>query len=335
MNIYDVSRKAGVSIATVSRVLNNSPHVSETTRRKVMEVIENDGYVPNAFARGLGLNSMKTIGLLCPDASDPYLASALAHLERAFRSHQYNCILTCTGRELAARTEGVEALRNRHVDGMVLMGSSFLENDDEGNRYIREAAKTVPIMLLNGSFNCENVYCVLCDDKRAMQEAVQLLVDSGRRRIMYLYNSRNYSGQRKLEGYREGLASREIDVDETLICGFERGNSGVREIRDALLALKEKGVQFDAVLASEDALAVGAVKYARASGLRIPDELSIIGYNDSDLCICCEPELTSVDNRLSAVCDQIVQTMMGVLEGREMPQQTLYTAEIKRRGSTL
>ena len=85
MNIYDISRRAGVSIATVSRVLNNSPHVSEATRKKVMAVIEGTGYVPNAFARGLGLNTMKTIGLLCPDASDPYLSQALTFLERAFR----------------------------------------------------------------------------------------------------------------------------------------------------------------------------------------------------------------------------------------------------------
>jgi len=83
VNIYDISRHAGVSIATVSRVLNNSPHVSEETRRKVMKVIDGCGYVPNAFARGLGLNTMKTIGLLCPDAADPYLARALACLEHA------------------------------------------------------------------------------------------------------------------------------------------------------------------------------------------------------------------------------------------------------------
>ena len=98
VNIYDISRHAGVSIATVSRVLNNSPHVSEETRRKVMKVIDGCGYVPNAFARGLGLNTMKTIGLLCPDAADPYLARALACLEHAFRQKHYDCLLSCTNR---------------------------------------------------------------------------------------------------------------------------------------------------------------------------------------------------------------------------------------------
>ena len=104
MNIYDISKRAGVSIATVSRVLNNSPHVSQATRDRVMKVIEDSGYVPNAFARGLGLNSMQTIGLLCPNASDPYLAQALAFLERALRSKGYDCLLTCTGKGPAARS---------------------------------------------------------------------------------------------------------------------------------------------------------------------------------------------------------------------------------------
>ena len=88
MNIYDISRRAGVSIATVSRVLNNSTHVSQKTKDKVMAVINESGYVPNAFARGLGLNTMKTIGLLCPNAADSYLAQALGYLEQDFRSHQ-------------------------------------------------------------------------------------------------------------------------------------------------------------------------------------------------------------------------------------------------------
>ena len=177
VNIYDISRHAGVSIATVSRVLNNSPHVSEETRRKVMKVIDGCGYVPNAFARGLGLNTMKTIGLLCPDAADPYLARALACLEHAFRQKHYDCLLSCTNRDLAARRQGVELLTSRHVDGMVLMGSTFIEENSEDNAYIRQAATNVPVVLLNGSFQCPNVFCVLCDDERAMKEAMNQLLD--------------------------------------------------------------------------------------------------------------------------------------------------------------
>lgn len=335
VNIYDISRRAGVSIATVSRVLNNSPHVSESTRKKVLAVIEGCGYVPNAFARGLGLNSMQTIGLLCPNASDPYLAQALANLERSFRAHGYDCLLSCTGMELAARVQGVELLKTRHVDGMVLMGSSFIEEDDRNNDCIREAAAAMPIILLNGSFACENVYCVLCDDRRAVCEATQSLIDSGRRRILYLYHSKNHSGRGKLAGYLDGLASRGIPRDESLISYYGEDKSGIHQVRDHLLALEKAGLAFDAVLTSEDVLAVGAMKYARAAGRSVPEDLSVIGYNNSAYCLCCEPELTSVDNKLSAICEHIVTTMMGVLEGREMPQKTVFTGELIRRGTTL
>lgn len=111
MNIYDISEKSGVSIATVSRVLNDSPHVSQKTKERVLSVIEACGYVPNAFARGLGLNTMKTVGLLCPNAADPYLSQALTYLERAFRSHSYDCLFSCTGSDLAERAQGTERMK--------------------------------------------------------------------------------------------------------------------------------------------------------------------------------------------------------------------------------
>ena len=97
MNIYDISVKAGVSIATVSRVLNGSDKVKSSTRKKVLEVIEESGYTPNAFARSLGLNSMSTIGILCSDASDVYQAQAIYYLERELRKSSYTSMLCCTG----------------------------------------------------------------------------------------------------------------------------------------------------------------------------------------------------------------------------------------------
>lgn len=334
MNIYDISRRAGVSIATVSRVLNNSPHVSENTRKKVMAVIEGTGYVPNAFARGLGLNTMKTIGLLCPDASDLYLSQALTYLERSFRQQGYDCLLSCTDRDLQARQQGVELLKSRHVDGIVLMGSSFIEDNPADNDYIREAAKSVPVVLLNGAFPCENVYGVQCDDQRAVTEATLSLLDSGRKRILCLYHSNNYSGRRKLAGYRDAHVQRDIPVDEKLLCYFDHDKRSVHQVCDTLLRLEREGLSFDAVLASEDILSIGALKYAKAAGRRVPEDLSVIGYNNSSLCVCTEPELTSVDNKLLAICEHIAATMIGVLEGKEMPQKTVFTGELVKRAST-
>ena len=102
MTIYDISEKAGVSIATVSRVLNGSRKVSEKTRRRVLDIIERYGYTPNAFARGLGLNTMKTIGIMCADSSDLYLAKGIYYVEEKLRENGYDSLLCCTGYDLEA-----------------------------------------------------------------------------------------------------------------------------------------------------------------------------------------------------------------------------------------
>lgn len=335
MNIYDISEKAGVSIATVSRVLNNSPHVSEATRKKVLRVIQKSNYVPNAFARGLGLGSMKTIGLLCPDASDPYLSNALSRLEKSFRSHQYDCLLVCTGDAQDERAAGIRQLVNRHVDGIVLMGSTFLEGNDHAAAYIKQASGDVPMVLLGGSYTAPGVWCVHCDDQQVTSEAVQALAAAGRRRILYLYHSRNYSGRRKLNGYKAGLESCGLPVDEMLIRYVGHDKSDVLHVRDQLMAWYRKGLQFDAVMTSEDMLGIGALKFARAAGLRVPEDLAVIGYNDSSLCLCCEPELTSIDNRLDDLCAAIVQTMLSVLNGgQETAHQQVLSGRMVYRGST-
>lgn len=136
MNIYEVAKKAGVSTATISRVLNNAPGVSPATRKKVQAVMDECGYQPNAFARGLGFNSMSTIGLMCADVADRYLARAVSCLEKGLREKGYDSFLCCTGREWGSRKACTEAVLSRHVDGLVLIGSHFIHEDAKMNAYI-------------------------------------------------------------------------------------------------------------------------------------------------------------------------------------------------------
>ena len=334
MNIYDISEQACVSIATVSRVLNNSPHVSEKTRQHVLQVIREAGFVPNAFARGLGLNTMMTIGLLCPDASDPYLSSAISLLEHAFRENLYDCLLVCTGRERADLDDGIRALSSRHVDGMVLMGSSFVGRNTDDNRIILDTAGQTPLVILNGSLSAPNVYSVVCDDFQATRDAVARLAQEGRKRMLYLYHALNPSGEQKLQGFLEGLRDAGLQPDSRYQIMIEKENKQVHAVSEIVRSLWKQGLRFDSVLVSEDMLAVGALKALSSMGLSIPEDVSLIGYNNSILCQCTAPELTSIDNRLEAICDQIVQTMIGVLSDKEMPLQTVFRARIAERGST-
>ena len=125
MNIYDIAELAGVSIATVSRVLNDSPNVAEKTKLRVRGIMEEHGYVPSGFSRGLGLNAMKTIGLICPDAADDYMAKVVACLEGSLRNCGYDCILRCSGYSYEDCQIAVSALLRCRVDALVLIGSVY------------------------------------------------------------------------------------------------------------------------------------------------------------------------------------------------------------------
>ncbi|MCR5477278.1 MAG: LacI family transcriptional regulator [Lachnospiraceae bacterium] len=332
--IYDISELAGVSIATVSRVLNGSPNVSDATRKKVLDAIEASGYTPNAFARGLGLNTMKTIGILAADSSDLYLAKAIYHLERELRANDYDCLLCCTGYELENRKSAIDLLISKKVDGIILVGSNFIYDTDEENAYIVEAARTVPVMLLNGALEAPNVYSITSDDYKSMYEAASELIDSGVTNILYYYNSISYSGKRKEKGFRSALKDRGVTVPENHFQYFDGTREDVPGMAAQLLTLHKKGVTFDGVIAADDTLAMSAVKYARTLGLSIPEEFSVIGYNNSMLSTCSDPELSSIDNKLETLCQHLTATLMGVLGGADMPKITVFSGEIAHRMTT-
>lgn len=331
MNIYDVSQQAGVSIATVSRVLNGNPNVSEKTRTRVMKVMDELGYTPNVFARGLGLNTMKTIGIMCSDSSDPYLANAIYFLERELRSNGYDSILCCTGTSLENKRQYFELLLSKRVDAIILAGSKFVEMKDKDNAYIIEAAKDIPVMLVNGCLNAPGIYSTVCDDYTAMYQAAEMLIRSGRRHILYLYTSYSYSGVNKLQGYKDALDALGIPVREELI---HQCAKNLQDAKELLLSLSGSGLTFDAIMTSDDSLAVGAVKYAHAKGLSIPDDFSIIGYNNSILSYCTDPEISSIDTKIEALCTTTVNTLMGVFGGNNVPGKTTVAADFIQKQTT-
>ena len=329
MNIYDVSKHAGVSIATVSRVLNGNPNVSERTREKVLHVMDELGYTPNVFARGLGLDTMQTIGIMCSDSSDPYLAGAIYYLE--LRSHNYDSILCCTGYDLKVKQKYFNLLRSKRVDAIILAGSKFVELCPKDNDYILKAAHDIPVMLVNGYLEGENIYSTVCDDYSAVYDAVSRLIRSGSRRILYLYTSYSYSGLNKMDGYKAALTSCGLPVQEDLI---HQCSKNLEDARDLLLRLSKQGLDFDAVVTSDDSLAVGAVKYAHAKGISVPDQLSIIGYNNSLLSRCTDPEITSIDSRVETLCTTTVKTLMGVFSGESVPSRTTIASDLIKRNTT-
>lgn len=331
MNIYDVSKRAGVSIATVSRVMNDNPNVRPNTREKVLKAMEDLSYTPNVFARGLGLNSMHSIGIICTDSSDTFLSNAIYYLEQGLRKSGYDSILSCTGYELINKQNYLKLILSKRVDAIVLVGSSSIETSSRDNAYILEAAEEVPVMIINGYIKHPNIYCTLCDDYQAMYDATSSLLNQGYQAPIYLYNSKSYSGRLKMNGYQDAMEAQEQSEHTTLLC-CPKEISTIKEI----LSKQYKQTPFDAVICSEDLLAVGAVKFAKQRHIRIPDEIAIIGCNNSILATCCEPELTSIDNHIEALCNSTISTLMGVLShgGEGYSNKLMLSNHLMKRKTT-
>jgi len=329
--IYDISQRAGVSIATVSRVLNGNARVSQKTKAKVLEIVEELGYEPNAFARGLGTGSMKTIGILCADVADIYLANAVSFLERELRKEGFDFILNCTGHNYETKCHCMRMMESRKVDAVIMVGSHYIEKNEKKNEYIYETAKRIPVMLVNGFLNGENIYCNLSDDYEAFYEAACRLADEGRQNILFLYREMTYSRNRKFAGYCDALKKYDMPCDTGLTL---RSNNKIQNTRNVLKSYYESGHRFDAVLACDDELAVGALKFAQEARLKVPEQLSIIGCNNSVVSICCEPELSSIDNKCELLCVNTVSMLMRVLGQEEVSGKTIVSAQYIARGTT-
>lgn len=334
MTIYDISKKAGVSIATVSRVLNGSDKVRPATKKKVMDIIEKYDYTPNAFARGMGLHSLKTIGILCADSSDLFLAKAVYYLQQELQTNGYESLLCCTGYNLDIKKNYLDLILSKKVDGIILVGSNFIGTNEEENQYIKDVSSQIPIMLLNAAFDYPNVYSTLCDDYTAMFEAASSMLNAGIRDILYLYDSDSYSGKKKLSGFKAAMKEHKIADYEKLIYFYDGDPQRVKDIAKFVDPIAKK-TPFHGVIAADDALAIGVIKSAQKWGIRIPEDLSVIGYNNSMLTCCCTPELTSIDNRLETQTHQLVQTLLGVLSGEEMPKRSVFSGKLIKRGTTI
>ncbi|MBP5164590.1 MAG: LacI family DNA-binding transcriptional regulator [Lachnospiraceae bacterium] len=331
MNIYDIAEKSGVSIATVSRVLNGSDKVSEKTKEKVMKVMSEEDYTPNIFARGLSGESTRAIGVLVPDISDNYMSRAVAFIERRLHEKDYNMLLSCSGFRAKEKEDHIRMLLEERIDAMILVGSTYAgsETISHNTDCIKKAALKKPMFLINGDMDAENIFCTFSNDYAVSLDLTKSLIENGRKKILFLTDSESYSANKKRAGYEQALSDAGIAVSPSLMCHI-RNN-----IEETAAYLEELRPDFDACFATDDAMAVGVLKYAMKHGIRVPQDLSVIGYNNSELALATTPELTSVDNKLEKICDDTVIRLFSVLSGNSfVPRRTSVACTVVKRDTT-
>lgn len=321
LSIYSIAKRCNVSIATVSRVINGTDTVSEKTRAKVQQAIDETGFVPNSFARGLNFNSMGLIGVLCADFGDPFYAEAVSCLEKQLREKGFHILLVCTGYELPEKQKGLAELIEKNVDAVILIGTIFKEKD---NQYIEKAAARVPIFMVNCLIDAPRVYCVRCDERQAAESAVTALLESGCKAPLYLYEKTDYGNVDKIDGYKSAFTKVGIPfVPERMV----KTKCTAEAVRDALDHLTAEGQIYDSVFAANDNLAAYALKALHRQGRTLP----IVGFNNSSLADMLPVGLTSVDNMLEELCTTAVNRLLDVRNGKEPSRMTILTGRLVRR----
>ncbi|GAA0379935.1 catabolite control protein A [Bacillus horti] len=288
ITIYDVAREAGVSMATVSRVVNGNPNVKPATRKKVMEAIKRLGYRPNAVARGLASKRTTTVGVIIPDISSLFYAELARGIEDIANMYKYNIILCNSDQRIDKEIHLVNTLLEKQVDGLLFMGSQIT---DEHKDVFTTAS--VPIILSATRDSEGELPSVNIDYFQASFDATVSLIERGHTKIGFISGPLEdpLIGQSRLEGYKKALRDAGIEfVDEYLQIGNYRYQSGL----DATAQLLKLAERPTAILAMNDEMAVGAIHSCQDNGLEIPNDMEVIGFDSTRLCAMVRPTLTSV-----------------------------------------
>lgn len=288
ITIYDVAREAGVSMATVSRVVNGNPNVKPTTRKKVLEAIERLGYRPNAVARGLASKRTTTVGVVIPDISSTFFAELARGIEDIATMYKYNIILCNSDQNKEKEIHLINTLLEKQVDGIVFMGGEITTEHEETFK-----KSPVPIVLSATIDDKKEFPSVNIDYKQAAYDAVKSLTDEGHTKVAMLSGTLEdpVNGYLKFSGYKSAIQDAGLHLDDDLVVIGDYSYDSGLEAMASLLKLKERPT---AIFASTDEMALGLIHGAQDAGVKVPEDIEIIGFDNTRLATMVRPTLTTV-----------------------------------------
>ncbi|SEN46929.1 LacI family DNA-binding transcriptional regulator [Lihuaxuella thermophila] len=306
--IKDVAKKANVSVATVSRVLNNQPGYSEKTKKKVLQVIEEMGYQPNAIARGLINKRTQTIGVLFPSVSSMFSSGVLHGIEHTAHERDHSVIVCNTDEDGKRTMKYLQVLREKQVDGIIFTSEVMKEE-----YYNALTMMNIPVVLLATSSVRYPFPFVKVDDKQAAYSATEYLIKKGHRKIAMISGTEEdpIAGTPRIEGYREALGDYGIPFQKNLLVF---GDFGYRSGRIAMEKLLQTKAEFSAVFAASDEMAAGAINVAYQHGIKVPDHLSVIGYDNLQIAEMSVPPLTTVAQPLFEMGKLAAEMLLTMIE---------------------
>jgi len=329
--LRDVARVAGVHPGTVSRALNPQTRglVNERTARRVLAAAEELGYRPNPIARGLRTNRSNTIGVLVPDLMNPLFAAVVRGIEDGLREAGYTPLIANTDNDAERERVAYEAMSARQVDGFI---AATARRD---HWLLADRGESGPkLVLVNRRVDSDAIPAVTGDDHEGVRLAVQHLAELGHRRIAHLAGSQTlYTGWSRHQGFCDGMRASGLEVDEGLIVFSDAFTE--REGARCCGQLLERRRDFTAIVAGNDLLALGCYDALEARGLRCPEDVSVVGYNDMPFVDRFRPPLTTVRVPHYELGATAAELMLEQLRERgARPRQLLLAPKLVVRSST-
>ena len=309
ITIKDVAREAGVSIMTVSRVINNKDYIADSTRKKVQAALDKLNYMPNISARNLVTKKTDFLGLVVPDISNPFFGELVKASEKIAKERGYSIILGDSDGSVEAEADYIDAFRGRMCGAIILVAPRVED------RVLQDLNREIPLILVDRKVDDDDIVQVYLDNARGAYTAVRYLLELGHRRIGFVMGPANVpNSYRRKNGYIDALKDFGIEYDPELeYQGEFIAETGKQAFRK-FISLKEPPT---AVFNSNDMMAFGFVQSAREAGYAIPEDFSVVGFDDIFLSSLMEPALTTVRYPFIEMGKEAINLLLDSLDTNE------------------
>lgn len=328
VTIKDVAKMAGVSIKTVSRVINNDPYVAEETYSKVKNIIEEVGYHPNLVARGLAKRRSFLIGLVIPEITSAAFAMMIQGVEKVANDHDYRLVLCSTGSKRDREEILVETLiKSNRVDGILL-----ISNRIDTSYFTRIKELGVPFVLVDREIEEDYIPQVYTNNREGVYRVTSHLISTGRAKVAYITPLIDTSTTlERLEGYEDAMRSHNLSYEGRIIVD----RTGQRcQGYSAMLRLLDREDPPDAVIGFNDLLAIGAMQAIKERKIRIPEDIAVAGFDDIEAASLVEPALTTARQPLCDIGEKACQMLIQLINGEKLlSQKVAFNTELIVRES--
>lgn len=314
-NIREVAEKAGVSVTTVSHVVNQTRFVASETELRVRQAMQDLNYRPNTLARSLRRGETKTIGLILPDSANPFFAESARLLEEAAFNQSYSLILCNSNGDLEKELRYTDVLFNKQVDGIIFMAAG-----DDTQSLLELVNRKFPVVIVDRILDHMEVDAVITDNHQSGILATRYLIENGHKRIGIIRGPSNVTpSAQRVTGYQQALTEAGISIDPKLeVSGDFHSRSGYTATVQLL-----KAKPLTAIFACNDLMAIGALRAIREAGLSVPEDISLIGHDDIEMASYTQPALTTIAQPIELLAETAIQFLLDRIKQPGVPPRRI------------